>query len=99
MALAAIAAALPSADASQDLLPELRTPAGEFPGWTLPGDYVRLAGTITVGNRQSVLTAVEALARLNWRPTARSAPLVGRALHLLDQMLGRLRATTKTQDR
>ncbi|MDH6544862.1 hypothetical protein [Streptomyces sp. SPB4] len=98
LALAAVAAAFPSAGASQDLLTGLRALAGQYPGWTLPGDYVRLAGTITVGNRENVLTAVEALTSQNWRPTARSAPLTGRALHLLDQMLGQLRATGKTQD-
>ncbi|MFD9081710.1 hypothetical protein [Streptomyces erythrochromogenes] len=98
LALAAIAAAFPSAGASEDLLPRLRTMAGQYPGWTLPGDYVRLAGTIAVGRRENLLTAVESLTRQNWSPTARSAPLTGRALHLLDQMLSQLRATAKTQD-
>ncbi|WP_405566700.1 hypothetical protein OG317_00370 [Streptomyces sp. NBC_01167] len=98
LALAGIAAAFPSTGASQDLLPSLRTLAGQNPGWALPGDYVRLAGTITVGKRVNILTAVEALTSQHWSPTARSAPLTGRALHLLDQMLSQLRATAKTQD-
>ncbi|MFD7838296.1 hypothetical protein [Streptomyces sp. NPDC059761] len=98
LALAAIAAAFPTAGASQDLLPGLRMLARQHPGWTLPGDYVRLAGTITVSKRENILTAVEALTSQNWSPTARSAPLTGRALHLLDQMLSQLRATAKTQD-
>ncbi|GAA0272442.1 hypothetical protein GCM10010302_07550 [Streptomyces polychromogenes] len=93
MALAALAAAFPSAVPSQDLLPGLRTLARTYPGWTLPGDYVRLAGTITVGDRTNVLTAVEALTSQYWSPTHRPAPLTGRALHLLDQMLRRLWAT------
>ncbi len=97
IALAAIAAAFPSADASQDLLPGLRMLAGRYPGRTLPGDYVRLAGTIAVGKRGCVLTAVEALTGQNWSPTVRSAPLTGRALHLLDQMLSRLRASAKAE--
>ncbi len=98
IALAAIAAAFPSADASQGLLPGLRGLAGRYPGRGLPGDYVRLAGTLAVGRRENVLAAVEALTSRNWSPTARSAPLTGRALHLLDQMLSRLRATAKAQD-
>ncbi|THA80272.1 hypothetical protein [Streptomyces sp. A0592] len=98
LALTALAAAFPSAGTSQDLLPSLRTLAGQYPGWTLPGDYVRLAGTITVGKRENLLTAVEALTSQNWIPTVRSARLTGRALHLLDQMLSQIRATAKTQD-
>ncbi|MFD7557419.1 hypothetical protein ACFV9E_23130 [Streptomyces sp. NPDC059835] len=97
LALAAIAAAFPAAGASQHLLPSLRTLAGQYPGWTLPGDYVRLAGTITVGKRENILAAVEALTSQKWSPTVRSATLTGRALHLLDQMLSQLRATAKTQ--
>ncbi|MGX1507512.1 UNVERIFIED_CONTAM: hypothetical protein RKD43_006137 [Streptomyces graminofaciens] len=98
LSLAAIAAAFPSAGASQDLLPDLRTLAGKYPGRTLPGDYVRLAGIITVGRCENVFAAVEALTTRDWTPTARSAPIMGRAIHLLDQMLGRIRATTKTQN-
>ncbi|MFG2668532.1 hypothetical protein ACGFY6_30385 [Streptomyces sp. NPDC048387] len=90
MALASLAAAFPSAGPSQELLPGLRTLAARYRGRTVPGDYVRLAGTITVGDRKNVLTAVEALTTRYWSPTHRPAPLTGRALHLLEQMLRRL---------
>ncbi|MEW1639074.1 hypothetical protein AB0469_34085 [Streptomyces sp. NPDC093801] len=94
MPLTALAAAFPTTEAAQALLPQLRTLAGRYRGRTLPGDYVRLAGTI-VGRRENLLTAVELLTSQDWSPTVRSAPLPGRAVHLLRQMLERLLATAR----
>ncbi|MFD5618669.1 hypothetical protein [Streptomyces yangpuensis] len=95
MALTAIAAAFPTTAAARALLPRLRASAARYPGWTLPGDFVRLAGVMTVGRREHVLAAVEALTRDYWNPTARAAPVTGRSLHLLDQMLSRIRADAR----
>ncbi|MFJ1567488.1 hypothetical protein [Streptomyces erythrochromogenes] len=50
-----------------------------------------------VGKRENVLGAVEALTSAYGSPTARSAPLTGRSLHLLDQMPSRIRASTRTR--
>ncbi|MFI8448751.1 hypothetical protein [Streptomyces erythrochromogenes] len=97
LALTAIAAAFPATEAARALLPGLRALALRYPGRTLPGDYVRLAGTMIVGERENVLGAVEALTSAHWSPTARSAPLTGRSLHLLDQMLNSIRASTRTR--
>ncbi|MFJ8162144.1 hypothetical protein ACIRBY_14595 [Streptomyces sp. NPDC096136] len=94
MPLTAIAAAFPTTEAAQALLPELRTLAGRYRGRTLPGDYVRLAGTV-IGRRENLLTAVEVLTSQYWSPTVRSAPLPGRAMHLLRQMLDRLLSTAR----
>lgn len=68
-------------------MPRLRTLAGQYPGWTLSGDYVRLAGTMTVGKRENVLTAVEALTSQNWSPTIAGSGSSYTPPELLDKRL------------
>ncbi|NUP49763.1 MAG: hypothetical protein HOW97_21000 [Catenulispora sp.] len=73
------------------LTPRLQSFADQYPAASDIGDYVRFVLVLAANDADATLAAVEDLTDAYWRGTARSAPPRGRALHLLQQMLAKVR--------
>lgn len=91
LVLAALAVVFPTERTLAALTPRLQGFADQHPAASDIGDYVRFVLVLAANDSDATLAAVEELTDAYWRGTARSAPLRGRALHLLQQMLAKVR--------
>lgn len=90
LALAGLAVVFPTERTLAALTPRLQGLIDRQAAGTDVGDYARFVLVLAAGNDEATLTAVESLTDTYWKGTARAAPLRGRALHLLRQMLAKV---------
>lgn len=91
LVLAGLAVVFPTERTLAALTPRLQSFADQYPAASDIGDYVRFVLVQAANDADATLAAVEDLTDAYWRGTARSAPPRGRALHLLQQMLAKVR--------
>jgi hypothetical protein len=96
LALAALAVAFPTERTLPALTSRLRGFAGSFTDGTDIGDYIRFTLVLASQDPDRILHAVETLTDAYWKGTTRTAPLQGRAFHLLAQMLSRVDDNLRT---
>jgi len=87
MALAALAVTFPTARTSPALTARLQRFLDQHPAGTNLGDYLRFILVLASGDERETLDAVESFTDAYWKGTPRAAPPRSRALHLLEQML------------
>lgn len=93
LVFAGLAVVFPNDRTLAALTPRLRDFADQHAAGTDIGDYVRFVLVLAADDSDATLAAVEELTDAYWRGTARTAPLRGRALHLLRQMLAKVRTS------
>ncbi|BAU87779.1 hypothetical protein SLA_6913 [Streptomyces laurentii] len=92
LALAGLAVVFPTDRTLAALRPRLRTFVDRHPQGTDIGDYARFVLVLAAQDDGRILTATEKLTEAYWTGTARGVPTRPRALHLLGQMLTRVRS-------
>ncbi|WP_306312057.1 hypothetical protein [Streptomyces hydrogenans] len=91
LALAGLAVAFPTARTLPALTPRLRGFVEQHPPGTDIGDYVRFILVLAAENNDQTFATVESLTNTYWESTSRGAPTPARALHLLGQMMNRVK--------
>ncbi|MFL9683717.1 hypothetical protein [Streptomyces sp. KL110A] len=91
LALAGLAVAFPTARTLPALTPRLRGFVEQHPPGTDIGDYVRFILVLAAENNDQTFATVESLTNTYWESTSRGAPAPARALHLLGQMMNRVK--------
>ncbi|MFE4588400.1 hypothetical protein [Streptomyces laurentii] len=92
LALAGLAVVFPTDRTLAALRPRLRTFVDRHPQGTDIGDYARFVLVLAAQDDDRILTVTEKLTEAYWTGTARGVPTRPRALHLLGQMLTRVRS-------
>ncbi|GAA2047764.1 hypothetical protein GCM10009839_61290 [Catenulispora yoronensis] len=91
LALAALAVVSPTARTSPALAARLQGFVDRHPAATGIGDFTRFVLDLATDDECTIGKSVETLTNAYWRGTPRSAPLRGRAFHLLEQVLVKVR--------
>ncbi|GAA2021436.1 hypothetical protein GCM10009839_18080 [Catenulispora yoronensis] len=99
LALTAVAVVFPTQRTLPALTPRLQGFIAQHPAGTDIGDYVRFALVLAADDADAVHASVETLTDTHWKATPRAAPTRARALHLLDQMLFKVKRELATQNR
>ncbi|MCP2310998.1 hypothetical protein [Kitasatospora paracochleata] len=97
LGLAALAAAFPAAPAAVNLLPKVEAFAEAHRQDSRIAGYLRFVLILAGAKDNQVFAEVESLTGSYWRATHRDAPVPARAVHLLDQMLVRMRSLLLAQ--
>ena len=92
LALAALRAVFRDSPVAATLRQRIEALTGEHREQPSVADFLRFVGLIASGADRQVLSAVESLTASYWRASHREVPLQARAVHLLDQMLTKVRA-------